>query len=61
MLLLNLPWLALPAATIVRMAREHPFTSYCRSDGQAHSPGSRSPPATFSAMSSKERIRSSMS
>lgn len=25
-LLLNLPWLALPAATIVRMAREHPFT-----------------------------------
>jgi hypothetical protein len=24
--LLNLPWLALPAATIVRMAREHPFT-----------------------------------
>jgi EXPERA (EXPanded EBP superfamily) len=25
-LLLNLPWLALPAATIVRMARNHPFT-----------------------------------
>lgn len=25
-LLLNLPWLALPAATIARMAREHPFT-----------------------------------
>jgi emopamil binding protein len=24
--LLNLPWLALPAATIARMAREHPFT-----------------------------------
>jgi hypothetical protein len=24
--LLNLPWLALPVATIVRMAREHPFT-----------------------------------
>ena len=35
--------------------------SHCRSDGQAHSPGLRSPPATFSAMSSKERIRSSMS
>ncbi|HEY6275525.1 MAG TPA: hypothetical protein VIX86_04265 [Streptosporangiaceae bacterium] len=25
-LLLNLPWLALPLATIIRMAREHPFT-----------------------------------
>ncbi|HEY2550173.1 MAG TPA: emopamil-binding family protein [Streptosporangiaceae bacterium] len=25
-LLLNLPWLALPAATILRMRREHPFT-----------------------------------
>ena len=25
-LLLNLPWLALPLATIVRMARQHPFT-----------------------------------
>jgi hypothetical protein len=25
-LLLNIPWLALPAGTIVRMAREHPFT-----------------------------------
>jgi hypothetical protein len=25
-LLLNLPWLALPAATIARMSRAHPFT-----------------------------------
>lgn len=25
-LLLNLPWLALPVAAIIRMAREHPFT-----------------------------------
>jgi hypothetical protein len=25
-LLLNLPWLALPIGTIIRMAREHPFT-----------------------------------
>jgi EXPERA (EXPanded EBP superfamily) len=25
-LLLNLPWLALPLGTIIRMAREHPFT-----------------------------------
>jgi hypothetical protein len=25
-LLLNIPWLALPLGTIIRMAREHPFT-----------------------------------
>lgn len=29
-LLLNLPWLALPAATIIRMARAHPFTAPAR-------------------------------
>jgi EXPERA (EXPanded EBP superfamily) len=28
-LLLNLPWLALPIAIIVRMAREHPSPSRC--------------------------------
>jgi hypothetical protein len=26
-LLLNIPWLALPLGTIIRMARDHPFTS----------------------------------
>jgi hypothetical protein len=39
-LLLNVPWLALPLGTIVRMAREHPFT---RSGGFPATPASTSP------------------
>lgn len=37
-LLLNLPWLALPAATIIRMARAHPFSEPAPLSGAALAP-----------------------
>jgi EXPERA (EXPanded EBP superfamily) len=42
-LMLNLPWLALPAATIVRMAREHPFTEPAVLPAAAASAGEAEP------------------
>jgi hypothetical protein len=35
-LLLNIPWLALPLGTILRMARQHPFTRSAADAAQAH-------------------------
>jgi len=54
-LLLNIPWLALPLGTILRMAREHPFT---RSLSQLSVPVVRGPAAAvIAAIASRWRPR----
>jgi EXPERA (EXPanded EBP superfamily) len=35
-LLLNIPWLALPLGTVIRMARQHPFTRPDAAVGESH-------------------------
>jgi hypothetical protein len=44
-LLLNLPWLALPVATILRMARDHPFTEPAARQAVAAAAGGEAEPA----------------
>lgn len=39
-LALNLPWLLLPLGTLIRMAREHPFTELAAVEGPAEGPAS---------------------
>jgi len=65
-LLLNIPWLALPLGTIARMAREHPFTRSSTEVAGAH-PNALSPffaavvrkpaAATFAAIATRWRLR----
>jgi len=64
-LLLNIPWLALPLGTILRMAREHPFTRSTADATQAR-PGPlspltvaamRMPAAVFAAVTTRWRLR----
>jgi hypothetical protein len=54
-LLLNIPWLALPLGTILRMAREHPFT---RSLSPLSAPAARRPATpVFAAIAARWRPR----